>query len=72
MRFAQATALAVISCWVSISPPPALAHGLVSLVVAITSPASGFTGSPEQVTWLLGWAATHESGSERLNSRSAL
>jgi hypothetical protein len=28
--------------------------------------------SPERVTWLLGWAAAHSPGSERLNSCSTL
>jgi hypothetical protein len=43
MRFAQATSLTVISCWVSIEPTPALAQDRGSLVVTITSPASGST-----------------------------
>src|SRR5438046_4295589 len=46
MRIARAAALSVILCWVSITPSPALAQlQLGSLVVNITSPASGSTVS---------------------------
>src|SRR5439155_1107908 len=44
MRLARAATLSVIFCWVSITPSPALAQ-LGSLVVSITSPASGSTVS---------------------------
>ena len=46
MRLARAAVLSVIFCWISITPSPALAQlGLGSLVVNITSPASGSTVS---------------------------
>src|SRR5216117_60729 len=46
MKLARAAALSVILCWVSITPSPALAQlQLGSLVVNITSPASGSTVS---------------------------
>src|SRR5437867_3435766 len=44
MRLARVTAQSVILCWVWITPSPALAQ-LGSLVVSITSPASGSTVS---------------------------
>jgi Bacterial Ig domain/IPT/TIG domain len=45
MRLARAAVLSVISCSVGIASPPALAQGLSSLVVTITSPQSGSTVS---------------------------
>ena len=46
MKLARAAALSVILCWVAITPSPALAQlQLGSLVVNITSPASGSTVS---------------------------
>src|SRR5439155_52471 len=46
MRLARAAVLSVIFCWISITPSPALAQlQLGSLVVNITSPASGSTVS---------------------------
>src|SRR5207247_1103836 len=44
MRLAPAAVLSVIFCWISITPSPALAQ-LGSLVVNMTSPASGSTVS---------------------------
>src|SRR5439155_6942960 len=44
MRFVRSAILPIIICWLSISPSPALAQ-LGSLVVSITSPASGSTVS---------------------------
>src|SRR5437773_11028368 len=45
MRLARVAALSLISCCVAIAPPPAHAQSLGSLMVSITSPASGSTVS---------------------------
>src|SRR5437763_640623 len=45
MKFARAAALSMIACGVGMTPPPAMAQGVGTLMVAITAPGPGSTVS---------------------------